>query len=661
MLCTKCFSQIPDDATVCPFCKAKNPQKKFRVNIPEEKLEGTEEIEDPRKPAESGEEFRELPPLPDISELFSNGTKEKTKDEPLKENEEADPVSAEEADESAAAEKKSEDKAEEAENSSPAEEEKGEEPASEEKSEQKPAVLQKENLQNALRLERLAEAQARKEKKARISVFVLTAVCAVAMIALTFVSKYTGVFKVTPDNVKTVAFSGFSQSERTSFEGYAGFFSAFLKTGFDKDTVSQDELLGRLLPQKNNGLYYAFFGKTAAVITDEADPAHRFESGKNEETGESVYGYCKLKKSSVEKIFSNLGKEIVHCANSRDYYYYDGYYYFAADKSDQSASKYTVGVSDSKRTEDGNYYVTCSLQKDGSEKTSTLYCTVSLTKSDEGNRWQLLELSSSPLFSEDGKKIVSESGKGVLSYEMKTEKIEVKTKKGIHFADYIIEYPVFTTSDTTEDATTQKAALTLNTLYEELLSKYRAQAETANTLYRRYIKKGGKKSALPGYTYVSSSVTFDRNGYISLLEETNEYVPLQTEAKTVATSNSTDETEAEPVNAGILLPTTTFEGYTLNIETGEFVKKDSVLGKDYYSIQQKLFSIYYQSHNETEVDPETGEAIIPADTEEIGTALSSSAWALSEDGVSFSYINPLGFNETVVLPFGEISDAELKF
>lgn len=653
MLCTKCFSQIPDDATVCPFCKAKNPQKKFRVNIPEEKLEEAEELEDPRKSAESGDEVRELPPLPDISELFSDGTKEKKEEEPLKEK----TAFAEEGLEPEENKQPSE-LSSEPDESSPAEEESQKPDESEERGESKPAVLQKEELQNALRLERLAEAQAKKEKKARISVFVLAAFCAVAMVALTFVGKYTDVFKVSPDNVKTVAFSGFSQSEKTSFEGYASFFSAFLKTGFDKKTVSQDELLERLLPQKNNGLYYAFFGKTAAVVTDEADPAHRFESGKNEETGESVFGYCKVKKSSVEKIFSNLGKEIVHCANSRDYYYYDGYYYFAADKSDKSTSKYSVGVSESKRTEDGNYYVVCSLQKEGSEKKSTLYCTVSLTKSDEGNRWQLLELSSSPLFSEDGKKIVSESGKGVLSYEMKTEKIEVKTKKGIHFADYIIEYPVFTTSTDSEDATTQKAALTLNTLYEELLSKYKAQAETANTLYRRYTKKGGKKSALPAYTYVSSRVTFDRNGYISLLEETNEYVPLQTETKA---AESTDGSETEPVNAGILLPTTTFEGYTLNIETGEFVKKDSVLGKDYYSIQQKLFSIYYQAHNEVETDAETGEPAIPADTEEVGMALSSSAWSLSDSGISFSYLNPLGFSETIVLPFGEITDAELKF
>lgn len=653
MLCTKCFSQIPDDATVCPFCKAKNPQKKFRVNIPEEKLEETEELEDPRKSAESGDEVRELPPLPDISELFSDGTKEKKEEEPLEEK----AAFAEEGLEPEENEQPSE-LSSEPDESSPAEEESQKPDEPEERGESKPAVLQKEELQNALRLERLAEAQTKKEKKARISVFVLAAFCAVAMVALTFVGKYTDVFKVSPDNVKTVAFSGFSQSEKTSFEGYAGFFSAFLKTGFDKKTVSQDELLERFLPQKNNGLYYAFFGKTAAVVTDEADPAHRFESGKNEETGESVFGYCKVKKSSVEKIFSNLGKEIVHCANSRDYYYYDGYYYFAADKSDKSTSKYSVGVSESKRTEDGNYYVVCSLQKEGSEKKSTLYCTVSLTKSDEGNRWQLLELSSSPLFSEDGKKIVSESGKGVLSYEMKTEKIEVKTKNGIHFADYIIEYPVFTTSTDSEDATTQKAALTLNTLYEELLSKYKAQAETANTLYRRYTKKGGKKSALPAYTYVSSRVTFDRNGYISLLEETNEYIPLQTETKA---AESTDGSETEPVNAGILLPTTTFEGYTLNIETGEFVKKDSVLGKDYYSIQQKLFSIYYQAHNEVETDAETGEPVIPADTEEVGMALSSSAWSLSDSGVSFSYLNPLGFSETVVLPFGEITDTELKF
>ena len=38
MICNHCFSQIPDGESVCPFCKKRVAQKRFQINIPEEKL-----------------------------------------------------------------------------------------------------------------------------------------------------------------------------------------------------------------------------------------------------------------------------------------------------------------------------------------------------------------------------------------------------------------------------------------------------------------------------------------------------------------------------------------------------------------------------------------------------------------------------------------------
>ena len=38
MFCPNCFSQVPDDVTICPFCKFDISKKKFRVNIPEENI-----------------------------------------------------------------------------------------------------------------------------------------------------------------------------------------------------------------------------------------------------------------------------------------------------------------------------------------------------------------------------------------------------------------------------------------------------------------------------------------------------------------------------------------------------------------------------------------------------------------------------------------------
>ena len=460
------------------------------------------------------------------------------------------------------------------------------------------------------------------------------------MIALTFVSKYTDVFKTSGAAVKTVALSGFTHGEKSSFESYAGFFPAFFKSGFNLSETTQEKLLETMQPQSADGLYSAFF-KPADVVTDKADPAERFKSGEG-------YSYCKIKKEDVEKILSNLGRQTVNCANGREYYYYNGYYYFAAESTEkQTKLSYSVDIASSKRTDDGKYYVQCDFTAVSGEK-KTVYCLVSMEKSDEGNKWSLLELSLKPLFSSDGVKMASEKQE-TLSYEIKRKSIAAKTKKGVLFANYIIEYPVFSAAD--DDEKGKSAAATLNTLYNDMISKYQKKAKKADSLYSRYLKKGGKKKDLPAYIYVSSEVVYNQNGYISLLEETNEYLPIEKQAEP---AEQTDETASLEEKPALLFPTTSFDAYTLDVSVGEFVKKDSVLGKDYVSVQQKLFELYFKSRNGNDSE-------VPADTENIGQLISSSAWCVSQNGVLFNFIDPDGYNDSIVLSYGEISDAELKF
>lgn len=610
MICNHCFSQIPDGESVCPFCKKRVAQKRFQINIPEEKL--NEEFpmlrneaapaaaKEQTAPQAQDEEKRQ--PVPGTAPLNKEAAQKAEKPKPFQEIARPEELYA---------------------------------PPQQKAPVQKAAEAKRVTV-SAAKASLSAE---KREKKARAVVLSICSLCAAAMIALTFVSKYTDVFKTSGTAVKTVALSGFSHSEKDSFEDYAGFFPAFFQSGFSLSGTTQEKLLGMMQPQSAQGLYSAFF-KPADVVTDEADPAERFKNGEG-------YSYCKIKKEDVEKIMLNLGRQTVNCANGREYYYYNGYYYFAAESTEkQTRLSYSVDIASSKRTEDGQYYVQCDFTATSGEK-KTVYCLVSMEKSDEGNKWSLLELSSEPLFSSDGIKIVSEKQE-TLSYEIKSKTIAAKTKKGVLFANYIIEYPVFSAAD--DDENGKNAAATLNTLYNDMISKYQAKAKKADSLYSKYLKNGGKKKNLPAYTYVSSEVVYNKNGYISLLEETNEYLPIEKEAEP---AEQTDEAASGEEKPTLLFPTASFDAYTLDVSTGEFVKKDSVLGKDYVSVQQKLFELYFKSRNGNDSE-------VPPDTENIGQLISSSAWCVSQNGVLFNFIDPDGYTDSIVLSYSDISGAELS-
>ncbi len=631
MICNNCFSQIPDGETICPYCKKRVAKKRFQINIPEEKLNEEVPVRPEQKSAEPKAEETQSDKINAESALPKEEKAEIKKPEFSKaENivfkpEEKAPVAAESA-----------------------KSQKVPAPVPTVKTAPAPKPVQKTangepQVKKVAAEPKMNPAQAKKEKGARAAVLSICSVCAAIMIALCFVSKYTDIFKTSGEAVKTVALSGFSHSEKSSFENYASFFTAFFETGFNRDDATQQQLLEMMEPQSKSGLYSAFF-KAAQVVTDEADPADRFKT----ETG---YSYCKIKKANIEKIMTSLGQEAVNCANGKDFYFYNGYYYFSASENSASGNGvYSLEIASSKRTEDGNYYVECAFTNKKGEK-KTVYCLASLEKSDEGNKWSLLELSSSPLFSEDGVKIIEEITES-LSFTIERKTIQAKTKKGILFANYVVEYPVFSAADDDEDG--KRAAATLNTLYNEMISKYEAKAKRATRLYKRYLELGGKKKDLPAYAYVSSKVTYNKNGYISLLEETNEYLPLFSRFEE---NKAKAEENGESVSPSILLPTTTFEGYTLDIKSGEFLKKDSVLGKDYYSIQQKLFELYLQKNDLISETDET----LPSDDENIGQLINSSSWCISENGILFSFIDPKGYNDSVVLPFTDIPDSEIKF
>ena len=442
MICNNCFSQIPDGETFCPHCKKRVSKKRFQINIPEEKLN---EESDFRRETEKTKKAESEPapvPVPEKKPEFSNAESiafkaEKAPEKPFSEPKPNVPPTV-------AAEKMS-----------------------------RPPVRSQPapQVSKASAQPKVNKEQAKKEKTSRIIALSLCTVCFAAMIGLSFVSKYTDVFKTSAEAVKTVAFSGFSNSEKASFEEYASFFPAFFESGFNRDEVSQEGLLEMMKPESSTGLYGAFF-TAANIVTDEADPANRFKT-------DDGYSYCKVKRSNIKKIASGLGNSIVNCANGKNHYYYDGYYYFAAEAGTATKKNaYSVEVSSSKRTEDGNYYVQCDFTDKSGEKKS-VYCVVSLEKQEETLKWSLLELSLSPLFSEDGVKITEEKNEA-LSFKIERKKISAKTTNGVLFANYIIEYPVFSAKDGDEDG--KKSAEILNTLYNELITKYRNKAKKADRL-----------------------------------------------------------------------------------------------------------------------------------------------------------------------------------
>ena len=608
MFCPNCFSQVPDDVTICPFCKVDISKKRFKVNIPEENITDV------------------FSSLPEKEEAVIDALEEPEKeDELLREMEELDAPQNE-----AESFYFENDEADESEIALPLHFEEPEE-------EKKPPVIS--SARHDSRREK-------GEKRARMGMVALVLICAVAMAALTFVGKKTDIFKASSGKVKTVALSGFSQGERSAFEDYASFFSALSSKGYNSKTTTQADLLALMKPEKANGLYAAFYAP-ADVITDEADPAKRFLQW------DGSCKYCKIEKEKVRNICKNLGVEVPDYANSESVYYYDGYYYFSStsNESASSTSKYTVNVDSSKRTEDGNYYVQCTLTSPKG-KTQTVYCMVALSKEEDEISWTLLELSKKALFNEDGTKKESKNN-NPLTFEMKKETYEAKTSEGVHFADYVIEYPFFTAAEGDETAAT--AASSLNALYADKLLKYKEKAETADKLYKKYVKNGYSDDDLPVYTYIHTQVTYNKNGYISLLEETNEYTPKSSaEEETTAAQYAaeSDSTQNTPV-----FPATTFDGYTLEVKSGELLKKADILGKEHQAVQQQLYEIFYKASHEP--DETTGEYTIPEDTESLGQLIYGSAWCLENKGISFSFCDEQGVAQSVLLPF-EDAGGEVK-
>lgn len=458
--------------------------------------------------------------------------------------------------------------------------------------------------------------QLKSEKRAKAGVTVLMCLVALCLAGAVGVGAFTDIFKQESE-IKAVALV-LSQAEEQELEKQLSKLEPLTKQDFEDSRLETKKLLSYIRPYAKDGLYAAY-GYETAVQSVQPDPAMRFKDE------EGSYKYYKVTKNRVDAILSQFEMNIDHTVNTQDIYYYDGNYYFAAGDEGEALSGAKANITASKRIQDGRYYITCELAG------KTLY--IITGKAEQDGQWIIHEISSEPVFDQMGIMIKEETD-SLFDYEMKTQIIEGKTDSDVVYCRYVLEYPVFygKTAGETE----------ANRFYQSMLTYYTAQAEDAETQYKKYVKSGAQISTLPLEVNYRGEVTYAAGDYIGVTNEISETVA-------VAADNGAEDTVAdEPV-----VPSKkSVECYIFDTETGGYVTKDSILGKDYQLIEELLYRIYcgYDYSALLSEDAEDS-AEVPEDTEDVGEAIYASASTLSKQGYMFCYINDSGYREDVIIPF----------
>ncbi len=527
--------------------------------------------------------------------------------------------------------------------------------ASEEEKPQAPQIVRKNK--NSAPVKRIVQKKAEPEEKKQDTVgdkaaaaLIVSIVCILAcvMTVLTFVSVKSDIFKSDGDVVKTVAMSSLSGEQKGELEQWFSRVGVICEDGIDTSLRGVDAVLELMKPYDSDGIYSSVYGK-AKITANIPDPAHRYMN----ENGD--YSYYKLEGDKIDALADALGYIPNHTVNTPDFYYYGGYYYFR-DKDSEKTKLYIADVGNSKRIMDGSYYVECSFldKNDLSSEEVERYAIVEKLEDNEGVPFRVKMLSDTPVFDESGIMIHSSA-----AYKMKTYSVEKKAKDGTVYHKYIIEYPEF--SGSTE------AEKTANQLFGDMINVYGADDESADKAYKSFIENGGDKNELPLVTHIVSRVTYCKGGYLSFMEETAEYVPASMPKEDP--EGEDEEEEQTDGSLPVILPKRTVEGYNLDTETGDFVTKDAIIGKNYQNIAELLYRIYKGYSYEDlklkfkenlgddfmseEVSTETDTAEpedVPEDSEGLGMKIYESASALTEKGYMFCFVTEEGYAVDVVIP-----------
>ncbi|MGN1195273.1 MAG: hypothetical protein ACI4SB_07300 [Acutalibacteraceae bacterium] len=660
MICSKCGKEFSDEMNHCPYCfeKAKKEKKKFVVNFSDEdEFENTGSVFSFDRQQEYSKSFTEHENNTYSEKAVGYNTDEEKEEQTIFfSNTDNENIQSEFDIYSNSADSEK----------SPEYEEHNE-LLQEKDRHETPTEINNKATASVVKNKKTPDIKKPPENKKTARAFttikIVVAACILLTIGLTVVGVSTPIFKNSAGVDKTVALTGLSKEAVASFEDIAPGFCGFVDEGYDSSKVTFDSLVPYLLPDSDSGIIASLASKQQVTV-NQPDPLERFYDGE-------TFAYVSVDSKTVQNTAQLLGVSVVDDIDTSYCYCYDGMYYFAPSEQEGEEEKMQVKVTSSKLTQEGKYYIECALYPETAQKDEkgnfsvepyeNAYFIAECEKNGDGFDWAVNKISSTPLFDQTGAAVSEEETDG-LPYEMIRKTIKATTSEGQVYAKYIIEYPSFTTDGITQT--------TVNALYNELVLSYRKKAKTADSMYQKYIESGADESALPLTIHIVSTVTYNEQGYLSLLKRitdndtatTDETTTVQ-ETTTVYQTTGYSESESEAQTEKAVLPETTYEGYTFYVESGDFVQKDEVLGKDYQAVQKLLFESYTKSGEEQMSEEETttspygyvqtqNEA--DTDTNGIGQAIYSSPWVLLADGVGFCYQTENSGLETVVLEYNKL-------
>ena len=134
-------------------------------------------------------------------------------------------------------------------------------------------------------------------------------------------------------------------------------------------------------------------------------------------------------------------------------------------------------------------------------------------------------------------------------------------------------------------------------------------------------------------------MSYSDDKYLCLINEIAESVPVY---------------ETDSQETSVELAKKTMECYTFDVESGGYVSKDTLAGKDYNKVYGILYRIYSGYPYEDILDEAVSGDVVPADTMKYGEKIYNSASTLCEDGMIFCFVTDEGIREDVVIPFEDL-------
>lgn len=534
----------------------------------------------------------------------------------------------------------------------------------------------------------------RTEKKASALIIMILCIVAATSVLLAVLNIKTEKLEPQQQPPKAVALTKLSVEEETLLEKELSDYFSVFRQNFDWNELDAELLVSSINPADKGNVYYRLNCAPLQLETS-ADPAMRFA----DEYGE--YAYIKVAEAEMNKVLARFGVTSYGDVNTENCYYYDGFYYYGYVPV-KATPIVSAEIIKSKKVLDGSFYVECYFYvMNGTEAIKSDNCYIIVEKQENSGfgeyTFVVKRASNMPLFTDAGNPTAENSGEYVIEKKV----IEGRTNDGTVYSRYTIEYPVFSGKSSGIE--------TINAFYSGMISTYELKAQAAQSDYETFVSQGGNVAELPLTETVVTRVTYSDDEKISCVEKISAYVPeIPVKQEESTTSEDEDDryyddrygyeasldgqpAEQEPVK----LFTRTVEAYTFDKQTGDFISKDSILGKDYIAASEILYRIY-NSYDYTAVIPETeieqstsatvvtdefGYPIeeeddryyngyddyygygddkdegnsygddVPEDEKGFGTSIYESACCFTKNGFTFWYVEEEGFVKNVTIPF----------